>query len=128
MEDIEENNPENVENVGDEIMEGEDDTEKVMTVEAKMGSEEGKIREVIHEVYLEFAKENPEIFDEDEEPLKATFEKISQKIASRLVEKQQGVWNVIVGKRISVAIALLKPEKYASYKIGKINVIVFELK
>ena len=127
MEDIEEK-PQ----LDDHLEEDEEDQEKelnkVSTVESKMGAEETQIREALAKVYMDkFGEEGPEEDLEDAD-MDAQNIELADKMYAALKDQKLGEWNVIVGNRFSLCIALLKPERFASFKIARINVLVFELK
>ena len=127
MEDIDDQ-PVATDNIGQDEADQEAEFNKVTTVESKMGNEETAIRDCLHKVYTDtFGEDGPEDDLEDEELEKQNSD-LADKMVEALKDQKLGLWNIVVGARFSLCIALLKPERYASFKIARVNVLVFELK
>ena len=107
--------------------EEEQELESVMTTACKMGKEEVNIREAIHEVYKKFFKLETEEFPDDDQELEKLYPDLTDQIHKKLVSDGLGDWTVVAGIRFSTAALLARAERYASYKIARINVAVLEI-
>ena len=105
----------------------EEQRESVLLVDAKMGAEETEVRNCIHNTYNEHFKDLDEDAKEHFGGLSTNYEKLAPKIQKDLKDKGFGDWNVAVGERVSLALRLKKAEKYASWKIGAVNVLIFQM-
>ncbi len=128
MEDIiEENNGVDQPMQDEREMEEEEDVETVRTIQSKMGGEEIQIRDLIHKQYQEFFKDTPDALD-DEDELEKYYTAFADKIFSSLKSDNLGEWNIAVGTRFNNILSLLSTERHASFKIGRINVVLIETK
>lgn len=127
MEDITENNnpaeenPELVEGEG----EGEDEDKSILTVDAKMGAEESKVRDKIAELAKEYL-DNEELDIDSPETMAPIEEKLTKSIKESLLKDFGLNWSVVVGKRFAVGIGLRENDKFANFKIGFFNVLIFQ--
>ena len=54
-----------------------------------------------------------------------TFIKMCDLIKSKLVEKEEGKWNVIIGKDFSTFV-VHRSRRYGLFKVGEVNVLVWQ--
>ena len=54
-----------------------------------------------------------------------TFIKMSDLIKANLVEKEEGKWNVIIGKDFSTFV-VHRSRRYGLFKVGEVNVLVWQ--
>ena len=54
-----------------------------------------------------------------------TFIKMCDLIKSKLVEKEEGKWNVIIGKDFSTFL-VHRSRRYGLFKVGEVNVLVWQ--
>ena len=117
----------NAHQLDEEYQVDEEEREKVMLVDAKMGAEETEVRNCIHQTYTDHFKDKDEDAKEHFGGLSSNYEQLAPKIQKDLKDKGLGDWNVTVGERVSLALCLRKAEKYASWKIGAVNVLIFQM-
>ena len=55
----------------------------------------------------------------------STFIKMCDLIKSKLVEKEEGKWNVIIGKDFSTFV-VHRSRRYGLFKVGEVNVLVWQ--
>ena len=55
----------------------------------------------------------------------STFIKMCDLIKSKLVEKEEGKWNVIIGKDFSTFL-VHRSRRYGLFKVGELNVLVWQ--
>ena|SRR3990167_1397762 len=101
--------------------------EKVETKMAKMGANEPDIKNCIHETYQNFFKDKDDDAKEPYGSLIPNCELIAPIIQKDLADKGFGNWQVVVGQRFSIEASLKKTENYASWKMGAINVAIFQM-
>ena len=111
----------------DEGKDQEEEVEKVLTHEGKLGNNEFEVRNSLHKTYLAYFEQHEELQDKEEEQLQKAAPELSKLMSQNLQTAGLGDWTVVVGGRICSAIALLKPESYGSFKIGAVNVIALRL-
>ena len=105
--------------------EEEDEEKTVLTVDAKMGAEETKIRDRIAELAKKY---------NDDEQLDVESKADMAKIDKTLAEEVQKVmntdfgkyWSVVIGKRFAMGVGLRENDKFGNFKIGRLNVLVFQ--
>ena len=111
----------------DDNNEEELELDSVLTMGCKMGKEEIPIREAILEVYKQFFKVDTEEFPDDDKQVEKMYPSLCDNIYKKLVSAGLGEWTVVAGCRFSSAILFGRAERYASYKIARLNVAVLEI-
>ena len=101
--------------------------EKVETKMSKMGANEPDIRSCIHKTYENFFQDKDDDAKEPYGSLIPNCEAIGPIIAKDLKDAGFGNWQVVVGQRFSIEASLKKQENYASWKMGAINVAIFQM-
>ena len=102
-----------------------DEDKTVLTVDAKMGSNEVEIRNKIHEIakpYIddeELDIDSPEVMNDIEK-------KLAKAIQDMMLKDFGKYWSVIVGKRFALGVGLRDVDKFGNFKIGIFNVLVFQ--
>jgi hypothetical protein len=114
------------ERLGEEFDEdGEDEENLIYTVDAKMGSEELKVRDTIYAIAKPYMMRT-DLDKENNKEMSLVEQKISLEIRNVLNEKYGGCWGAIVGNRFSMGIGLKETDRFANYKIGIFNIVVFQ--
>ncbi len=125
MEDITENKPDVDDKVDQPEEEGEDEDKSVLTVDAKMGAEEAQVREKIEGLAKKYLDD--EELDIDSPETMAPIEKtLADEIQKVLLAEFGKNWSVIVGKRFAMGVGLRENDKFANFKIGFFNVLIFQ--
>jgi Dynein light chain type 1 len=125
MEDITENKPENDAQENQPEEEGEDEDKSVLTVDAKMGAEEAQVREKIEGLAKKYLDD--EELDIDSPETMAPIEKtLADEIQKLLLAEFGKNWSVVVGKRFAMGVGLRENDKFANFKIGFFNVLIFQ--
>lgn len=104
--------------------EEEQEEAEVLTVDAKMGADEVKMRDRIVEL-AKYLNENEDLDFEDDVTI-PNMQELAKTVQDTINKEFGTNWNAIVGKRFSLGAGLRETDKYANFKIGSLNVIVFQ--
>lgn len=125
MEDISENKNDNEVQENQPEEEGEDEDKSVLTVDAKMGAEEAQVRDKIEALAKKHLDD--EELDIDSPETMAPIEKaLAEEIQKVLLSDFGKNWSVVVGKRFAMGVGLRENDKFANFKIGFFNVLIFQ--
>jgi len=90
-----------------------------------MGAEETKVRDKIQEL-AQTHLNNEELDIDSPEVMTPIENQLSKDIQAMLIKDFGKHWSVVVGKRFALGIGLRENDKFANFKIGFFNVLVFQ--